>query len=316
MIFNITSENAGKTVLSFLKSTLKISGAALSKLKRDERGIMANGKHVTVRYTLVEGDTLSVNELDLPNEQSEHIDPIDIPIKVIFENDDIMLIDKPPFMPTHPSHGHTDDTLANAVANIYLKRGVPFVFRPIGRLDRNTSGISLVAKHAISSSFLEYARQHHMIGKSYLAILCGRLESDGWQTIETYMKRKENSVIVRCVSNGDEEGAFSAVTKWRSLYSSDTISVVEAIPITGRTHQLRVHFSHIGHALLGDDIYGEESEYISRHSLHAYKLSLPIPYGDEVKVFILPPPNDMKKAFFDLTGLSLDEAFEKITKNS
>ena len=315
MIFNITSENAGKTVLSFLKSTLKISGAALSKLKRDERGIMANGKHVTVRYILSEGDILSVNELDLQKEQSEHIDPVDIPIKVIFENDDIMLIDKPPFMPTHPSHGHTDDTLANAVANIYLERGVPFVFRPIGRLDRNTSGISLVAKHVISSSFLEYARQHHMIGKSYIAILCGRLESDGWQTIETYMKRKENSVIVRCVSNGDEEGAFSAVTKWRSLYSSDTISVVEAIPITGRTHQLRVHFSHIGHSLLGDDIYGEESEYISRHALHAYRLSLPIPYGDEVKTFVSPPPDDIKKAFFELTGITLDEFFEKTTKN-
>lgn len=313
MVFKIDNSHAGKTVLAFLKSTLKISGAALSKLKRDEKGIMANGKHVTVRYILCESDILSINELDLPNEQSEHIDPINIPINIIFENDDVMLIDKPPYMPTHPSHGHTDDTLANAVAYKYLERNIPFVFRPIGRLDRNTSGISLVAKHTISSSFLEYARRNKMIGKSYIAILCGRLESDGWQTIETYMKRKENSVIVRCVSNGDEEGAFPAMTKWRSLYSSNKISVVEAIPITGRTHQLRVHFSHIGHSILGDDIYGEESEYISRHALHACRLSLPLPYSDDIQTFISPPPDDMKKAFSDLTGFSLDEIFSKIT---
>ena len=316
MVFNITGDGAGKTVLSFLKSTLKISGAALSKLKRDEKGILANGSHVNVRYVLRDGDTLSINEQDLENEQSEHISPVNIPIDVIFENDDIMLVNKPPFMPTHPSHGHVDDTLANAVAYKYQERGIPFVFRPIGRLDRNTSGISLIAKHCISSSYLEYARGKDMLGKAYIAILCGRLESDGWQTIETHMKRKEDSIIVRCVSDGDEDGSFSAVTKWRSLYSSDEISVVEAIPITGRTHQLRVHFSHIGHALLGDDIYGKECNYISRHALHAYKLSLPIPYGDNVETFTTMPPEDMQKAFFDITGLYLDEIISKTINNS
>ena len=314
MVFNITGESAGKTVLSFLKSTLKISGAALSKLKRDENGILANGSHVNVKYILQNGDILSINEHDLENEQSEHIPPANIPINIIFENDDIMLVNKPPFMPTHPSRGHIDDTLANAVAYRYKERGIPFVFRPIGRLDRNTSGISLIAKHCISSSYLEYARGKGLTGKAYIAILCGRLEGDGWQTIETYMKRKEDSIIVRCVSDGNEEGSFSAVTKWRSLYSSDEVSVVEAIPITGRTHQLRVHFSHIGHALLGDDIYGEESDYISRHALHAYKLSLPIPYGDKVETFTTMPPQDMQKAFFDITGLSLDQILSKIHK--
>ena len=315
MVFNISNENADRTVLSFLKSTLKISGAALSKLKRDEKGILVNGSHVNVRYILQKGDVLSINEHDLENEQSKHISPFDIPIDVIFENDDIMLINKPPFMPTHPSHGHINDTLANAVAYKYRERGIPFVFRPIGRLDRNTSGISLIAKHCIASSYLEYARGKGMMGKSYIAILCGKLKSDGWQTIETHMKRKEDSIIVRCVSDGDEEGSFTAVTKWRSLYSSDTVSVVEAIPITGRTHQLRVHFSHIGHSLLGDDIYGEESEYISRHALHAFKLSLPIPYGDNVETFTTMPPDDMQKAFFDITGLCFNEIILKTIKN-
>ena len=297
MTFTITKEYSGKTVLSFLKSKLKISSSALSALKRDPIGIRANGEHVTVRYILQEGDLLSVNEIDLPEDGNEAIIPVKMPLNVIYENDDILLIDKPPHMPTHPSHGHTDDTLANAVAYIYKEREIPFVFRPIGRLDRNTSGISLIAKHSIAASYMYYARQKSMMGKRYLAILEGRVEADGcFHTIETHMKRQTESIIVRCVSEGDDEQSFIAITKWKLLYTNDKISVVEAIPITGRTHQLRVHFAHIGHPILGDDVYGSESDIIDRHALHASLLSLPIPYGEEITEFISPPPTDMINA--------------------
>jgi 23S rRNA pseudouridine1911/1915/1917 synthase len=171
MTFKVTGELCGRTMLSFLRSKLKISGAALAALKRDPKGILVNGEHVTVRYILRDGDEIFVNELDDDEECSENISPEKIPINVIFENDDILLIDKPPYMPTHPSHGHLDDTLANAVAYIFKERDIPFVFRPIGRLDRNTSGISLIAKHRISASFLFYARQKDMIKKKTLTFL-------------------------------------------------------------------------------------------------------------------------------------------------
>ena len=310
MTFTITKEQAGKTVLSFLRSKLKISSSALSALKRDPIGICANGAHVTVRYILREGDLLSVNEIDLPEDGNEAILPVNIPLKVIFENEDVLLVDKPPHMPTHPSHGHFDDTLANAVAYKYKENGIPFVFRPIGRLDRNTSGISLVAKHSIAASFMYYARQKQLIGKKYLAILSGRVESDGeYHTIEAYMKRQEESIIVRCVSEEETEGSFTSLTRWRLLYSNDHISVVEAIPITGRTHQLRVHFAHIGHPILGDDVYGEELEIIKRHALHAAKLSLPIPYDDDIRDFISPPPEDMVKAA-EHYGCDLEHVFK------
>lgn len=315
MTFEITNEHAGKTVLSFLRSTIKISSAALAKLKRDEKGILANNAHVTVRYMLRVGDILSVNETDLEDEQSENIIPIDLPLDIIFENDDIMLINKPPYMPTHPSHGHIDDTLANGLAHIYKERNIPFVFRPIGRLDRNTSGISLIAKHSISASYLDYARRNKMISKKYIAILCGNIDvGDEWQTIDTFMKRKEDSIIIRCISSDGEEGSFRAITRWRKIYSNNNISVVEAIPVTGRTHQLRVHFAHIGHSILGDDIYGSASEYISRHALHAQTLSLPIPYSDEIRDFSSPPPSDMQEAFFNICGLSLREICFKKSK--
>lgn len=310
MNFKITEEYSGKTVLSFLRSKLKISSSALAALKRDPIGILVNGEHVTVRFILGEGDLLSVNETDLPEDGNEAILPVNIPINIIFENEDIMLIDKPPHMPTHPSHGHVDDTLANAVSYIYKERSLPFVFRPIGRLDRNTSGLSLIAKHSIAASYMYYARQKSLISKKYIAILEGKIEGDGnYQTTQTYMKRQAESIIIRCVSDGNDENSFLAITKWRLLYSNDKISVVEAIPITGRTHQLRVHFAHLGHPILGDDVYGKESEIISRHALHASLLSLPIPYVEEVTEFISPPPPDMIKAAMYF-GCDLDEIFK------
>lgn len=315
MIFTIGSENDGQKLLSFLKSKLKISSSALTALKRDEKGLMVNGAHVTVRYILKEGDLLYVNEIDSPDEVNDAIIPVNIPIDIIYENNDILLVNKPADMPTHPSHGHMDDTLANTVAYMYKERGVPFVFRPIGRLDRNTSGISLIAKHLIAASYLFYARQKELIKKRYIAILKGDMTGDGsFSTISTYMKRQEDSIIVRCVSDGSEEGSFPAITHWRLLYSGHGISIVEAIPETGRTHQLRVHFAYIGHPILGDDVYGQEESIIPRHALHAAYLSLPIPYEGEIRDFVSPLPDDMLIAIKSICGDDENIAINAVNK--
>lgn len=312
MDFIISKEDSGRTVLSYLKSKIKISTSALASLKRVENGICANGKHVTVRYVLCEGDMLSVREKDSFENVNEAVEPYNIPLDVILETNDLFLINKPPFMPTHPSHNHTDDTLANAIAHIYKERGEPLVFRPIGRLDRNTSGISLVAKHALSASFLHYAKIHGMIKKKYLAVIEGKICNDtDWHTTKTYMKRMDDSVIVRCVGDEGDPDAFIAITHWRLLYSNEKVSLVEAIPETGRTHQLRVHFAHLGHPIFGDDIYGKESELIPRHALHAYSLSLPLPYDEKPETFISMPPEDMSECFRSLTGVSLEEQIPK-----
>ena len=308
MDFIISKEDEGRTVLSFLKSKIKISTSALASLKRVENGICANDHHVTVRYVLCEGDILSIREKDSFEDVNEAVEPYDIPLDVILETEDLFLINKPPFMPTHPSHNHTDDTLANAIAHIYKLRGEPLVFRPIGRLDRNTSGISLVAKHSLSASFLHYAKTHEMMQKKYVALLEGRICSDlDWHTTTTYMKRMDDSVIVRCVGDENDPDAFIAITHWRVLYANDKVSLVEAIPQTGRTHQLRVHFAHLGHPMIGDDIYGKESDLIPRHALHAYSLSLPMPYGEEIETFISMPPEDMSECFKHLSGASLEK---------
>ena len=317
MDFIISKEDSGRTVLSFLKNKIKISRSALASLKRIENGICANGKHVTVRYVISEGDVLSIREKDSFDDVNDAVEPHGIPLDVILETGDLFLIDKPPYMPTHPSHNHTNDTLANAIAHIYRERGEPLVFRPIGRLDRNTSGISLVAKHAISASFLHYAKTHGMIKKKYIALLQGRICDDGdWHTTTTYMKRMEDSVIVRCVGDESDPDSFIAITHWRTLFANDNVSLVEAIPETGRTHQLRVHFAHLGHPMIGDDIYGEESDLIGRHALHAYSLSLPLPYDEEIHTFISMPPEDMSKCFLALSGISLEDQIPKEKENT
>lgn len=307
MKFIISAQESGMTVLSFVKSKLKISTSALASLKRVDMGICVNEKHVTVRYILSEGDVLTIKDKDSIEDVNESVEPHKLPLDIILENDDLFVINKPPFMPTHPSHNHTDDTLANALAYIYEERGEPLVFRPIGRLDRNTSGISLIAKSSISASFLHYARSHGLMQKKYIALLEGQIADDkDWHVTETYMKRTDGSVILRCIGESNDPEAFIAITHWRVLYSNDKVSLVEAMPITGRTHQLRVHFSNLGHAIIGDDIYGEECEIISRHALHAYSLSIPLPYGNEITTFTSMPPEDMRRAFNYLTGENIE----------
>ncbi len=302
----ITDELVGRTVLSYLKFTLRISSGMITALKKDEHGIEVNGNHVTVRYVLQKGDTLSINEHDSDENASDNIVPTALPLNIVYEDDNIIILDKPPNMPTHPSHNHYTDTLANALAYRYMTDGKPFVFRPMGRLDRNTSGLVIVAKNRASASYLYNAKIQGNIEKTYIALLDGELPINNEEiTIQTYIRRQSESIIMRTCCDANEPGASIAITKYLVLYSGHGISMVQATPITGRTHQLRVHFSHIGNPILGDDIYGQESSDISRHALHASSLSLPIPFSGEKFKVSSPPPEDMQYIFKKNTGLEL-----------
>ncbi len=297
----IGSQYEGRTLLSYLKFTLKISSSCITKLKQDEHGLEVNGKHVTVRYILQVGDILHVNIDDSFEQANQNIEPVDIPLDVIYEDKDLLIINKPPYMPTHPSHNHHSDTLANAVAHLYKTRGLPFVFRPVGRLDRNTSGIVVLGKNMPAAAHFTKERQNDRVQKSYIAIVCGEM-SENKGEITTPLKRQAESIIIRTVCDADDEGAMSAQTFWEKLYSGHGISLVRAYPKTGRTHQIRVHLASIGHPILGDDIYGEESEYIQRHALHAYTLQFSLPFSEQMKTVDASIPEDMKAAFFEITG--------------
>ena len=287
----IKKEHDGLILREFLLCEIGISVAMLKHLKFIPDGMLINGEHVTVRHILREGELLSVKCED--DEPSENIVPSDIYVKIAYEDSDLVVADKPPFMPTHPSHGHFDDTLANALCYRYLGEKSPFVFRPVNRLDRNTSGLVLVACTRMAAARLSECMKNGGIKKEYVAILCGKLPMDEGE-IDTYIKRERESIITRCIC-GEGEGGDRAITRYRVLFSDGVHSVVSAAPVTGRTHQLRLHFAHLGAPIVGDDMYGEVSEHIERHALHASRLSFSHPDGKRSIDLSSPLPRDMEE---------------------
>ena len=285
----------GKTVKGLL-AELKISAKTVTALKKKPDGITVDGEHVTVRHILREGEILRLNISD--EQSSQNVVPADLPIEILFEDDSAVAVNKPPFMPTHPSHGHYDDTLANALCYRMQRDGEPFVFRPVNRLDRNTSGVVLVAKNRVSAASLSESLQKGDVGKKYLAILEG-IPAEQSGKIETYVRRREESIIYRevCPESPD---ADLALTEYEVIEVSNGYSLVCASPITGRTHQLRLHFSHVGCPILGDDLYGHESDVIARQALHAYSLTFPLPASGKEICVRAPLPDDFKEALLKL----------------
>ena len=294
MDFLIDSAHDGKTVRSYIKFTLHISSRMLTVLKQDENGIVVNGTRVTVRHVLHEGDVLSLALADRAENASHNVPPSDLPLDIIYEDAHVIALNKPPYMPTHPSHNHHDDTLANALAWRYAQAGEPFVFRPMGRLDRNTSGIVLAAKDKLASGMLTAAIREGEVNKTYIAIAVGELPlGTGVQTIDCGIRRQAESVIMRTTCPDSTAPDEVSVTDYEVLDTRDGLSLVRVRPRTGRTHQIRVHFAYIGHPLLGDDLYGTPDERIGRHALHAQSLELPLPFADRRICLQAPMAEDM-----------------------
>ena len=281
----------GQTVKDILQNELGFSKRAIASLKVRPDGIMINGEHVTVRATVREGDVLTINSEDLSSNEVKLVPSSTLP-DIIYEDEYIVAVNKPPYMPTHQSQGHFYDTLANSLAFYYANEGRPFVFRSVNRLDRNTSGIVLVAKDRLSASKLSKQMKEGKIKKTYLALLLGYLPNEEGM-IQTHIRRKEKSIILREVCEECEDSQ-SALTYYKTLSVFDGLTLVEAYPKTGRTHQLRVHFKHMGAQILGDDLYGKPSPLISRHALHAHKLSFIHPVTEEQMEIYAPLPDDIK----------------------
>ncbi|MBE6598044.1 MAG: RluA family pseudouridine synthase [Ruminococcaceae bacterium] len=264
----------GMTIREVLTSKLGYSSNLIKKLKFSEGGITVNGGFVTVRYVLRRGDLLSLGVEDKDSDVSPYTIPCDLPIEVIFEDEWVTAVNKPHDMPAHPSLGHKLDTVANALAYRYGDR--PYVFRPVNRLDRDTSGCMLTANSKAASYKMYLAMTEGRIRKRYIAVLCG-VPTVREGRIETYMRRAEGSIIQREETAPDDPEGKIAITEYRVLFANDTYSVAEAYPITGRTHQLRVQFAGMGCPIVGDTLYGSESPHIGRHALHCIGTTFPHP---------------------------------------
>lgn len=245
--FEIKNEDSGKRIKDLLYG-FGVSGSLLKKLKNSENGILKNGEHARTIDLLSAGDTLRINieESGTAPEKSK------TKINILFEDEDLIAVDKPANMPVHESRNHRGDALSNAAANFY--RGA---FRAVYRLDRDTSGIVLIAKNELAASKLA-----GKIKKDYYAVVCGIIERGG--TIDAPIKRERESIIKRCVAPDGER----AVTHYEPLAHNEKYTLLKLKLETGRTHQIRVHMAHIGFPLAGDTMYGGSTDDINRQALH------------------------------------------------
>ncbi len=278
--YTIPEEYDGKKVIAYLRGEAGISCRLLKALKRIENGITLNGSHIRTIDTLHTGDTLQV---DLPCPDSE-IDPVEFPLEILYEDDDLIIVNKDPFIACHPTHNHQGDTLANAVAFYLQSKGKFSVFRAVGRLDKGTSGIVICAlnKHAA-------AHIPKTVSKEYVAVISGQLETKG--TIDAPIYRPDPMKTIRAVG----EGGDRAVTHWEVIKQNENTTLARIKLETGRTHQIRVHFSYIGMPLVGDSMYGEDPMNIGHQLLHCERVNFTHPITGEAISIIAPMPEDMQR---------------------
>lgn len=283
--YSIPPSGHNRTVEQFLRRQ-GLSHALLVQLKRYPDGLLRNGEPVFTNARLSVGDTLQINLRE--THTATALIPVSLPLSIIYEDEDLWVIDKPAGMPVHPSHGNRENALANALAALYALRGEPFVFRAIGRLDKNTSGLMLVAKNGLSGCLLSAMAVNRRIPREYLAVCKGKLPPAG--TIDAPIARVAGSALRREVrADGDR-----AVTHFERLAFHDGLSLARVWLETGRTHQIRVHMAHIGHPLPGDFLYCPDFSRFTRHTLHSARLCFQHPLTGEQLAFAAPLPAELR----------------------
>lgn len=255
----------------FLRNYLKLSGRLIRGAAREGR-IKVNGERINLKHILKYGDIV---EVCVEKEESQNIEPEKMDLDIVYEDEDIIVVNKKPNMVVHPTKSHPSGTLANGLLYYFKSKGENCIVRLVSRLDMDTSGLIIVAKNQFSHMALARDMAEDTFKKGYLAVAHGIMEKpEGIIDLPIY--RPGEGSIKRVVDNLGQR----SITHYKVLENYQEASLVSLVLETGRTHQIRVHLSHIGHPLFGDTLYGEEFEdsmYINRQALHANKLSFPHP---------------------------------------
>lgn len=282
LTYSVPPEYEGEKVNKFLRGGVGLSYRMVRSLKQIKGSMLMDGEPVRTIDPLKAGATLT---LVLPADKST-AEPQQVQLDIIYEDDDILVINKPAGLAMHPTHNHQGDTLANAVAYYLAQKGKDAVFRAAGRLDKGTSGLVICALHKLASAKLAGSYE-----KEYIAVVEGDYTGSG--TIAAPIIRPDPMKTLRAVGEGGEH----AVTHWTALENKDGLTKLHITLETGRTHQIRVHFASLGTPLAGDEMYGGKTDRINRHALHCARLTLVHPVTNEKMVLEAPLPEDMKKLF-------------------
>lgn len=298
----ITQKDSPCTVESYLKKR-GYSHPILVQLKKTQNGILVNQKWAYVKTILNPDDKLEIHLEETAS--SEHIVPVELPFSIVYEDEDILVVNKPADMPIHPSINNYENTLANAVAWYFQQQNIPFVFRCINRLDRDTTGLLILAKNMLSGAILSDQMKKREIHRIYLAITEGKTDPAG--TINRPIGRADQSLILRQVDpdKGDPACTHYLQKCWhpKTFYPAtlsvpqDGLSLVQLQLETGRTHQIRVHMTSIGHPLIGDTLYNPETALLARQALHSYRLAFTHPVTGVPLEFTSSLPADMAEFF-------------------
>ena len=274
---------------TFLRTHYRMSGSLIKELKRESDGLVVNGVQARTTDILHDGDKI---RLCLRETASENIAPVKLEFGIEYEDEDLMIVNKPPHMPTHISAGNYDNTLSNALMYYFREQGEEYVFRAVNRLDKDTSGLMCIAKNKYVHARLCDDFKGKSVKRRYTAIVCGETKAE--DTINAPIGRCEESVIKRQVSADGQ----TAVTHYRTIAQTKGYSLIELELETGRTHQIRVHMAYAGFPLLGDWLYGEDNKALfARQALHSSSLSLVHPVKNTEITVKSDLPADMRDFF-------------------
>lgn len=284
---NITEELSGRTVDSLLRRHLELSGTVIRRIKWLEDGILVDGTRVTVRYRVTVGQVLSVRLTD-PSFAEQPV-PTEGTLDILYEDEDMVVVNKQPGILIHPSHGHFSDTIGNYLMWHWMQKGEESGFHPIHRLDKGTTGLLIVAKHPHGQEKLKNQLHTGAFRRHYLAV-CEGCPQPTEGTIDAPIRPVPDSLIAREVHPQGQ----CARTHYKVLSAHGSRSLVELELDTGRTHQIRVHMAHIGHPLTGDFLYGtEDKALIPRPALHSWHVDITHPITGRELHFTAPVPEDM-----------------------
>ncbi|MBM7571547.1 RluA family pseudouridine synthase [Aquibacillus albus] len=286
----ITKEQEGIFIRDYLREVRGLSRRLIKAIKFNGGSLLVNGELSTVRRKLIEGDELEV--ILPPEERGSYMKPEKLPLDIVYEDDDVLVINKPSGVATIPSFNHVSGTIANRILGYYDEHKLDYTVHIVTRLDRDTSGLMLVAKHRYSHSILSNDQKQGLVNRRYYAIIEGKLGNKNG-VVDLPIARETDSIIKRRVHDDGQR----AITRYEVEKEIGETTLLDIKLETGRTHQIRVHFSHLGHPLIGDDLYGGDMTVMKRQALHCRLLSFIQPTTKERINLSSELPEDMKQYF-------------------